>query len=84
MCSLSLLSTNSTNAHTSIKVGENDESENNGSKTVVPKDMVEKGSVDVIITDREGKVDENEVIAESTENKTKQDHPGNISKYNLL
>ncbi|KAA0056332.1 Beta-galactosidase [Cucumis melo var. makuwa] len=72
-CSLMLSTSTSFNG-----VGENDESENNGSKTVVPKDMVEKGSVDVIITDREGKVDENEVIAESTENKTKQDHPGNI------
>ncbi|TYK10098.1 reverse transcriptase [Cucumis melo var. makuwa] len=40
-----------------------------------------KGSVDEIITDKEDKIDRNKVITEFTENKTKQDHPRNISKY---
>ncbi|TYK26681.1 Cysteine-rich RLK (receptor-like protein kinase) 8 [Cucumis melo var. makuwa] len=31
--------------------------------------------------DREDRVDENEVVAESIENETKQDHQGNISKH---
>ncbi|KAA0025133.1 putative mitochondrial protein [Cucumis melo var. makuwa] len=68
--------TNSTFTHTNSPVGKNNKSE-----TVVPEDMVEKGNVDEVITDKENRVDENEVVAESTENRTKQDHPGNISKY---
>ncbi|KAA0025531.1 putative inactive ATP-dependent zinc metalloprotease FTSHI 4 [Cucumis melo var. makuwa] len=51
---------NSTNAHTKNKVGENNGSTNNGFETAVPEDMVEKGSVDKAITDREARVDENE------------------------
>ncbi|KAA0063757.1 reverse transcriptase [Cucumis melo var. makuwa] len=72
---------NSTKAHSDDKVGENDGSANNGSETAIPEDMVKKGSVDEVITDRYVKIDENEVVAESTENKTKQDHSGNINKY---
>ena len=48
--------TNSTNAHTNSKVGENDGSTNNGSETAVPEDMVEKVSVDEVITNREVRV----------------------------
>ena len=55
--------TNYNNAHTYSKVGENDVSENNGSKIVSSKDMDEKGSVDEIITNREDRIDENEVVA---------------------
>ena len=73
--------TNSTNTHIDSKVGENEGFENNGSKTDVPKDMVEKENVDEVITDREDRVDENEVVSKSIENKTKQDHLRSISKY---
>ena len=48
--------TNSTNAHTNSMVGENDGSTNNGSETAVPEDMVEKVSVDEVITNREVRV----------------------------
>ena len=40
-----------------------------------------KRAVDEAITDREDTIDENEVIAESTHNETKQDHLENIRKY---
>ena len=53
----------STNTHNDNKVGENDESENNESKTVFLEDMVEEGNVDEVITDGEDRVDENEVVA---------------------
>ena len=55
--------TNSTNAHTDSKVGENDGSANNGFETTILEDMVEKGSTDEVITNREVRVDENEVVA---------------------
>ena len=42
--------------------------------------MVEKGSVDEVIADREDKIEENKVVAEFIENETKLDHPGYISK----
>ncbi|KAA0055487.1 putative mitochondrial protein [Cucumis melo var. makuwa] len=61
---------NFANTHIDSKVGEKDGSKNNGFEAAVPEDMVEKGSVDEVITDREDGVDENEVIAESTKNKT--------------
>ena len=63
---------------TNSKEGERDRSANNRSET---RYIVEKGSVDEVITDREIRVDENEVFAESTEKKTKQNHSRNISKY---
>ena len=85
--------TNPNKAHTDSKVGQNGGSKNNRSETVVPEDMVEKGSVDEVSTDREDRIDENEVstdredridenevVAVSTENDT-QDHLGSISKY---
>ena len=59
-------------------MGENDKSENDGFKIVVPENMVEKGNVDEVITGREDKIDRNKVIIEFIENKTKQDHSGNI------
>ena len=73
--------TNSTNAHTDNKVGETDRFANNGSKTIVPEYMVEKGSVNEVIIDREVRVDKNKVIEKSTKNETKQDRSENISKY---
>ena len=62
-------------------MGENDRFENDGFEIVVPENMVEKGSVNEVVIDREGKIDKNKVITEFTKNKTKQDHPGNMSKY---
>ena len=41
--------TNSTNAYTNSNVGENDGSANNGSEITVPKDIVEKCSVDEVL-----------------------------------
>lgn len=54
--------TNSTKAYTDSKVGENDGFANNRSKTVVPENMVENDSVNEVITYREVRVDENEVV----------------------
>lgn len=52
--------TNSINSHIDSKVGENDRFE-----IVVFEDIVEKGSVGEVevITDRDGRFDENEVVA---------------------
>ena len=67
---------NSTDSHTNSKTGEND-----GYETTVLEDMGEQGSIDGVIIDREDKIDENEVVAEHIENKTKSDHSGNTNKY---
>ena len=68
--------TNSIDSHINSKAGENDVFE-----TVVLEDMCEQGSIDGVIIDGEDKIDENEIVAEHTENKTKSNHYGNTSKY---
>ena len=40
-------------------------------------------SIDEVITDKEDRINENEVIAEFTENETKQYHSKYISKYDM-
>ena len=67
---------NSTDSHTDSKADENDES-----KTVVLEDMNEQGSIGGVIIDREDKIDENEIVAEHTENETKSNHSENTSEY---
>ncbi|KAA0054942.1 putative mitochondrial protein [Cucumis melo var. makuwa] len=68
--------TNSIDLHTNSKVGENDRFE-----TAVLIDMDEQGSIYGVIIDLEDKIDENEVVTKHTENETRSNHFGNISKY---
>ena len=71
--------TNSTNAHFDSKVGENGRSEK-----VEFEDTVEKDSVDEVITNKVDMIDENNVVAEYTENETNQDYLENICKYDAF
>ncbi|TYK19819.1 reverse transcriptase [Cucumis melo var. makuwa] len=49
-------------------------------KMTSPKDIYENSSIDEIeiVMDKEGNVDKNEVVGESTENETKQGHLGDV------
>ena len=44
--------------------------------------MDEQGCIDGVIIHREDMIDENEVVVEHIENKTKSGHSKNISRYN--
>ena len=68
--------TNLTNSHTDSKGGENDRSE-----IAILEDMCEQGSINGIILDGEGRIDENEVVVDHTENETKSNYFENTIKY---